>query len=231
MTSVVELADFRPSPRHDGQAWTRVRVDETDDPTEGAWTETETIDLDPVDLDATAPALRSITVTKAEKAWVRLVFLFEEQEDQPCPFAAVASPQFIPLLPAIGSILRARTYNTSTDELVGGELVGEFNETTRPTKAEIEGKLIPQAARDVATTVGRVPGELFEEARRIAALRVAAEIERAYIPEQASETHTLYQTLRMTYDEELAKLASTIQWWVLAKQQGTAAGVARPWFW
>ena len=51
MPRVVELADFRPSPRHDGQEWTSVRIEETDDPVGGEWTEVETVALDPLDED------------------------------------------------------------------------------------------------------------------------------------------------------------------------------------
>jgi hypothetical protein len=222
MPRVVELADFRPSPRHDGQEWTSVRIEETDDPVGGEWTEVETVALDPLDEDPKKPGLRSFTTAVGEKDWYRLVFLAGDGESEPSPFAAWKAPQFRPVVDEVGAILRARTYANASEEgkggdLAGGELVGNFSDETSPTKDQVE-ELIPQAAVDVTLEVGTVPGELFAEARRVAALRAATEIERSYIPEQADETKTIYQTLRLTFEEELKRLAKTLQWWVLARR-------------
>jgi hypothetical protein len=221
MARVVELADFRPSPRHDGQVWTQVRVEQALDPS-AAWGEVKVLDLEPLDTDASKPALRSVSAA-AGKPWLRLVFLHEEEEDVPQPHVSAAPPFFLPTISDVSTILRARTYSGSQpdpdnpmDVLAGGVLQGDFGSDTVPTDEDVEERIIPNSARDVLLALGRVPGELTEEARRVAALRAATEIERSYIPEQADETRTLYQTLRLTYQEEANKLASTIQWWVLA---------------
>lgn len=221
MPRVVELADFRPSPRHDGQEWTSVRIEETDDPVGGEWTEVETVALDPLDEDPKKPGLRSFTTAAGEKEWYRPVFLREDEEDQPCAFAAADFPQFAPTIEDISSILRARTYvdgdEDDVDALAGGSEAGVFNGETRPTAEQVE-ETIPRASRDLGIELGRVPGELLGEARRVAALRVATEIERSYIPEQTEPEQSIYQTLRMTYEQEAATLSRTLQWWVLARR-------------
>jgi hypothetical protein len=217
MGRVVQLAGFRPSPRHDEQPWTEVRIEETDDPNAGKWEEVEAVELEPLDEDATKPQLRSITTEKASKAWLRLVFLHEKGEDQPSPYISASLPPYLPTVSAVSSILRARTYDVGSSEVAGGDLLGEFGENTRPTAEQVEEE-IRQAAKDVALELGTVPGELTEEVRRVTALKAAAEVERSYIPEQSAETQTIYQTLRLTYNEEVEKLSSTLQWWVLANQ-------------
>lgn len=228
MGRVVQLAGFRPSPRYDEQPWTEVRVDQCDDPIKGEWKEVEAVKLEPVDEDATKPRLRSITTEKASKAWLRLVFLHEKGEDQPSPYVSAALPPYLPTVSAVSSLLRARTYDVGSSELAGGDLLGEFGENTRPTAEQVEEE-IRQAARDVAVALGGVPGELVEEARRVTALKAAAEVERSYIPEQSAETQTIYQTLRLTYNEEVEKLARTLQWWVLANRP-TERRLSLGWF-
>jgi hypothetical protein len=123
--------------------------------------------------------------------------------------------------------------------VAGGVLEGEFSESTRPTATELEAKFIPQAASDLLTAVGVVPGFLLERARRIAALRVATEIERSFIPEQSEGKGAIYQTLRMTYEEEVEKLQTTMQWWALSQRHrghrhrdwGWLAFGWNPWWW
>jgi len=223
MTRVLGLADFRPSKRFDGQVWTSARVEQADDP-HGDWETVTTVDLDPVDEDAAKPSLRSISAS-VSKAWARLVFTQEEEEDAPCPFVFVEGPSFLPTVAEVSSILRARTYSgKETDPedpmavLAGGVQLGEFTENTTPTAKEVQDTLIPNSANDVLLELGDVPGELVGETRRVAALRAAAECERSYIPEQADETRTLYQTLRLTYQDEVTKLASNLQWWLLTNK-------------
>lgn len=223
MARILGLADFRPSKRFDGQAWTQVRVEETDD-LAGTWEEIETVSLEPVDADATKPALRSISAS-VSKPWARLVFLHEEGEDAPCPHVFVDGPSFLPTVADVSSILRARTYSGKHPDpdnpmavIAGGVQLGEFDANTTPSAEDVEDRIIPNAVQDVLLEVGEVPGELVGEARRIAALRAAAECERSFIPEQADETKTLYQTLRLTYKEEVEKLAVRLQWWLLTNK-------------
>lgn len=246
MPQIVELADFRPSPRHDGKAWVQIRVDQAADP-EADWTEVETVDIEQPDRDPEKPAVRSVTTEGVTDAWVRVVFLSEAGEDRPCPYVHTGPIPFLPTPAAVSSILRARTYSKGTvnpDEpmksVAGGTLESEFGPTTRPTATELETKFIPQAAGDLLTAVGAVPGLFLDRARRIAALRVAVEVERAFIPEQSEGKGAIYQTLRMTYDEEVEKLQTSLQWWALSRLHGRDCSGAgwnwlvwgwSPWWW
>jgi hypothetical protein len=121
----------------------------------------------------------------------------------------------------VAAILRARTYadNGTPDpfeEAAAGEELGVFNQHTRPTGDQVE-ELIDLAVADVSMRVGEsMPTSLEGSAQRVAALRAAGEIERSYIPEQSEDGQSIYQTLRLTYEEEVQKLAQTMQWFVLA---------------
>jgi hypothetical protein len=209
--TLVTLADFRPSPRADGELWTKALIEEADGPPEPAtWTTVKEVVLEVnEEEDAAKPALRSFTVTPT-KEWLRITFLDKSGgEDNPSPPIFAAGPPYRPTLAQVSAILRARTYDDNSEE------AGEFNEDTRPTEAEVERDLIPQACQDVKLSVGRVPGELLEVARGVAAIRAAAEIERSYLPEQSEQGAAIYQTLRFTFDEEIETLCRTMQWWFL----------------
>lgn len=234
MARILGLADFRPSKRFDGQVWTQVKVEETDYPTTTtSWTVAATHALEPLDKDASKPALRSVSASVI-KAWARLVFVHEEEEDAPCAPVFVDGPSFLPTVADVSAILRARTYSGKHPDpenpmavLAGGVQLGEFDKDTAPTAEDVEGRIIPAAAQDVLLELGDVPGEFVGEARRVTALRAATECERSYIPEQADETRTIYQTLRLTYKEEVEKLASNLQWWLLTNKPPTRS--ATPW--
>jgi hypothetical protein len=217
MPRAVTLADFRPAERADGQPWIEVRIEETDDPA-GKWSEVKSTTLEPVDEDPSEPSFRSFT-TGVEKAWVRLVFLDAEgNEDAPCPMVYVAEPQFRPTVAQIAGILKARTYDMGGDGLAGGDLLEEFGDDTRPSAEYLEAQAIPQACIDVDRAVGPAPGFLLDDKRRVAAFRAAAESERSYIPESTEETQPIYQTLRMTYEEQAKELRQRLQWWALTKE-------------
>lgn len=229
MARVLTLAHFRPGQRVDGVPWTQVRVEQTDDLSE-EWETVKTFSLEPLDEDPADPALRTVT-TSVEKAWARLVFLdAEEGEDAPSPMVYVAGPLFRPTLGQVSALMRARTYESddgnAEENLEGpspasGELAGQFNERTLPTAADVEEELIPAACSDLTSEVGDlIPGFLIEEARRAAALKTGAEIERSYIPEGADEGKTTYQTLRLTFEGQARSLRQRLQWWALEQSLG-----------
>jgi hypothetical protein len=211
MARVVTLADFRPSRREDEASWTGARVEEADE-FGGEWSEVKVFDLDPLDEDPTGPALRGFTVA-TDKEWLRVVFVDgDENEDEPSALFATSGAPFRPTIDQVSAILRARTYTDAGENVVGGELAEEFNSDTRPTAEQVEDDLIPDACTDVVRSVGRIPGFLLGDARRVAALGVCKEIERSYIPEQAEPDASIFQTLRLTLDEEMDKLRRTLQW-------------------
>lgn len=219
----VTLAEFRPSRRADGLIWTEARAEAAASPDADNWEAVETIGLDPLDVAGEEPALRSFTVATS-KDWLRLVFIDESGGEAPQPPISASPYPFRPSSAEVASILRARTYSkgeVDPDEplaaVAGGELTEEFDETTRPNARAVE-KAIDQACVDVLAAVGYVPGEKIGEARRVAALKAAAECERAYIPEQAEGKGAIYQTLRMTASEELGRLVSNLWVWTIANR-------------
>ncbi|HEX5592029.1 MAG TPA: hypothetical protein VFX35_01635 [Solirubrobacterales bacterium] len=226
MARVLTLADFRPGERVDGVAWSQVRVEQADKPA-GDWGAVKTLSLEPLDANPADPALRSVTI-EVEKDWVRLVFLDGEGgEDAPCPMVYAPGPSFRPTLGQVSALMRARTYSSEGNAedpmsvLPGAALAGEFNATTRPTAEEVEDELIPAACSDLISEIGlAIPGFLIEEVRRAAALKTGAEIERSYIPEQADEGKTTYQTLRLTFEGQASSLRQRLQWWGLERSLG-----------
>jgi hypothetical protein len=221
MARAVTLADFRPSPRADGEAWTKARIEKAD-AFEGTWEEVKAVDLDPVDKDPTEPALRSFTIG-ADKEWLRIVFLDGEgNEDEPSPPVATSGHPFRPPVAQVSAILRARTYTDADESVVGGELSGEFSADTTPTAEQVENDLIPQSCTDLIRAVGHVPGVYLGDARRVVALGVVAEIERSYIPEQAEPDGTIFQTLRKTHAEESLSLRIALQWWAVTQRLESA---------
>jgi hypothetical protein len=221
----VTLADFRPSRRADGQFWTQAKIEGADQSDSDVWELIEEVAIDPIDADVTAePALRSFTV-QTENAWVRLTFLDAERGEDTQPLFSTSQHAFRPTVQEVADILQARTYSgqeVDPDQpmqvLAGGSFQGEFNNKTRPTSERVEGK-ITTCCTDVARAVGYVPGEKLDDARRVTALKTAAEIERSFIPEQTEGAGgTIFQTLRMTAGEDLASLVSNVWLWTLANR-------------
>lgn len=221
MPTAVTLADFRPPTRADSAPWVTARIEESGDLDK--WESLKAITLDPLDEDPREPALRSFTVGTSEN-WLRIVWVDDENNDsEPSAAAATSGYQFRPVVADVSAILRARTYtSTGVDSedpmavLAGGALVGEFTDATRPTAEQVEA-MIPLSCVDVARSVGSVPGEYIGDARRVAALAIAAEIERSCFLEQANPEASIFQTLRLTYGEEATKLRRKLQWWALTE--------------
>lgn len=232
MSRVITLADFRPSPRADEKPWMEARIEEADElepasppaeePFEVVWTEVATLALAPVDDDAAKPRLRDLTVDGIEGEWLRVIFLDEDgNEDAPSGPFAVDGPDFRPLVKDVAGILNARTRESAPEgdlTTITGNLAETFTNTTTPSRAKVL-ELIDVAAAEVAGDVALVmPPQLVGLARRVTALRAAAEIERSFIPEQSEENASIYQTLRLTFEDERARLQRSVQWFSLARR-------------
>ena len=76
MGYVVSFEDYRPAPRYDGTAWSRVRIEEGSAST-GPWSLLETKNISPVDADPSAPAYRNFTTDQGTQPdmWYRLIFM------------------------------------------------------------------------------------------------------------------------------------------------------------
>lgn len=125
-----------------------------------------------------------------------------------------------PTVEDVAALLRARTKggDSEMDEL------GTFRDDdssglgTRPTATQVE-ELIEIAVADVRMRVADdMPDEFAESATGCAAMRAANLVELSYFPEQTEADRTVYQSLRLTFEEQVAKLATGVQWWALANQ-------------
>lgn len=77
MSQVITFVDYRPPARFDSQAWVQARVEEAATAA-GPWALIDTLDLDPLDVDPTQPAARSLTTDQASDdpaLWYRLTFI------------------------------------------------------------------------------------------------------------------------------------------------------------
>jgi hypothetical protein len=212
----VTLADFRPSRRADGQAWTKAKIEGAATANAKSWDLVAEVTLDPIDVDPLAPALRSFTVTTAF-AWLRVVFIDKAGGEDLEVLVSTSQHSFRPTVDEVAGILSARTYDTGGDGLAGGEQLGEFTEDTRPTAEQVEGR-ITKACTDVERATGSIPGEMIGDTRPIAAMRAASEVERSWEPEETEAGRTIYQTLRMTFESDLATLVGNLRLWTLANR-------------
>lgn len=226
MSIVHSLLGISPPARSDGKPWNRVRIEHST--TNGTpWIEDETRALDPIDPSPAEPQERDFTFTSTETvAYFRLTFL-DADDNESAPMESMLDDGswegWRPTVAQVGAILRARTYAAGKVDpenpmavLAGGALLGEFTENTRPTPQQVEG-YIDLAIADVSMRVGvEIPESLRPSAQRITAGRAASEIERSYIPEQSDGAQTIFQTLRISFEEEVAQLARNVQWHSLA---------------
>lgn len=107
-------------------------------------------------------------------------------------------------VPAVGSILRARTRDTQGNEL------GTFTPDTRPTADQVLS-LINTATGDLAAAVGADLDEsLWAQAAVVASYKAAMLVELSYFPEQVATGRSPYEQLRALYLEALAALTSAV---------------------
>jgi hypothetical protein len=81
--TIVSFPGYTPPPRYDEQPWTAARLEQS--ATEGgAYTTTETFELDPVDTDPAAPDTRSFTTEQgAADLWYRIVWVDADGDESP----------------------------------------------------------------------------------------------------------------------------------------------------
>jgi hypothetical protein len=225
VSRAVTLPALYPSPRFDSLPWTRARIESAGEDQE-SWEEVDTVDLTDVDEDPEKPGVRSLTAVIPDDApWARVVYLDAAgHSDEPGPAIATSGIQYKPTVKDVAALLRARTYSDSAepdddaeDTDAGGTQIGTFTDNTNPTADEVK-ETIDQAADDVSMVVGiRLPAAVFKAARFVTALRAANLIELGYIPEQTGDEgdRTVYQSVRLTYEDEVEKLSKNVQWWTL----------------
>ena len=80
----------------------------------------------------------------------------------------------------------------------GGQTRGEFNENTRPTRAEVE-EFIASSVVEVTSLCPALAPERWGLAREAAVIRTCMKIELAYRPEQANDSESAYYLLRQEW--------------------------------
>lgn len=194
---------YRPPRRFDGKAWVEFRVEAAGEE-DGGW-----IPLgEPVPIPTyETPFTGGTTITTLVVGpWFRLVYVDAAGVESVGPsFTIPAGVAVRPSLDDVAALLHARTYAETGDIL--GEALGSFTESTHPSAAQVE-VLIDHAAADMAVRAGtEVPPALYETARDLIAMRAAMLVEMSYFPEQSEGGRTVYQSLRLTYEEGAKRLA------------------------
>jgi len=108
-----------------------------------------------------------------------------------------------PQVEDVAALLRARTKDDK------GEEHGTFDDTTRPTGIQVD-ILITNGCADVATFVGYDLHEsLWPEARNLAAIYAACQIEESYYPEQVASQRSAWTQLWQRYQHGLERFVET----------------------
>lgn len=197
---VITFSGVTPIPRFDGHPWAQVAIDESM-ASIGPWIQLEIQGLSPLDADPEDPQSRDITTELATLAngWYRLRFIDqtgdEESATQPIQNLETGPALYTPTVGQVGALLRARTLDSSGNEL------GTFTKETRPTHQEVD-RLARAAANKLSTYAGDViPEDLLGEATDLAALRTAMMIELGYFPEQVVAGRSPYAQWKELWDE------------------------------
>lgn len=120
--AVVSLTEYRPSPRFDGKAWTKAKI-EGGESVNGPWTAIETVTLSPVDSDPTKPQSRNFSTEHATSAqtWVRVAFEDADGDEQftsPVSLMAAASTADLTTLANVRSFLQKQGADMGQDEVI-----------------------------------------------------------------------------------------------------------------
>lgn len=106
---------------------------------------------------------------------------------------------WIPSPDDVGAVIRARTKDSAGNEL------GTFTEATRPTRAQVV-ELTDSVVARIQARCGNIPDEFQDFARRVAAVRAAANVELSYFPEQINASRSQYAELKAEFDETWPEL-------------------------
>jgi hypothetical protein len=126
-------------------------------------------------------------------------------------YIPVPSDGIYPTVDDIGALLRARTQDADDDE------IGTFDETTRPTQAEVE-RLIRQAASVVLNSTGDVTDlpcatadTIREQVNTNIGWLTVCLIELSYFPEQARSDRSAFQFYYNMLTDEMTGMPSLIR--------------------
>lgn len=136
--------------------------------------------------------------------------------------------EFTPTTADVGALMRARTKDINGDE------IGDFNDDTRPTGAEVD-KLITDAVSDVASRTGANicdKSDLRANAQSMVVLRTAMKIELSYFPEQVPGNRSPFANYKSMYDDGMKELVDSIAELCEDETGDSPAGDAQlPYYW
>lgn len=152
------------------------------------------------DLDAPAVAGDYIIAWDSGGPWVT-----EDLVVGPTPGLPPAdAPAWAPSVADVGALLHARTKDANGAEL------GTFTEATRPTADQVV-PLILNGCADVATFVGwELPLDLHPQARNLAAIYAACQVEEGYWPEQVNSDRSPWGQLWQRYQYGIGNFARQV---------------------
>lgn len=138
---------------------------------------------------------------------------------------------YTPSIADIGTIMRARTKDTSGDEL------GTFTDATRPTGDDV-AVLIDQAVDEVWGQLGHAPvvtpldeatlARFFPRVRRATALYAAMLVEASFWPEQINDDQSPFEAYRTLYEKAMEGLVASVTTDPGDRQGIASIGVASP---
>ncbi len=123
-----------------------------------------------------------------------------------------------PTVDDVAALLRARTKDASGNEL------GTFNDQTRPTDMEVE-RLITNGCAKVSALVGwEIPDDAQDEARHLAAIVAACEVELSYWPEQVRNERSAFAQLWQIWAADIAAFREMVSALAPAGTLGSGTG-------
>jgi hypothetical protein len=203
MTYVVSFTEFMPPPRFDSISWNSVQIEEAVT-VDGPYTVIDTVSI-PTDSDPAHPAERSFTTSLAtlQSGWYRMTFLDGLGNRGPVASMeaiAVGESGFLPAVSDVGLEILSRTRDQY------GNLIGTFNADTSPNDTQVLG-IIDQVAPLVGDAIGdTIPGAMYDDARKLIAIRAAMQIETSFFSDQVNTGRSIYPQLKEQYELELARL-------------------------
>lgn len=220
MTYVVSFTDFMPEPRFDGTSWTHLTVEESAAET-GPFTLIDTINF-AVDPDPAHPIARSFTTVHAtlQSGWYKVTFLDAAGgfgPVAPVTMEAVGEVDFLASVADVGLELLSRTKDSF------GNILGTFTANTIPTDTQVSN-IIDRVAPVVGDALGDdVPPSLWDDARKLMAVRAAMQVETSFFSDQVNTGRSVYPQLKEQYDAELLRLQKQI---ALLEETGSLSPVA-----
>lgn len=204
MTYVITFEDFTPAPRFDEVSWTGVTIEEAEFQ-DGPYTQIDTLVI-ASDTDPEHPLPRSFTTrnaTIASGGWYRMTFtddLGGQGPVTPIKKDTQGEDDFLPGVAQVAREIISRTRDAFTN------LLGTFTADTEPTDTQVLN-IILDVATLVADEIGDdIPEELWDDAKKVIALRAAMQIETSIFSDQVNTGRSVYPQLKERYEVELGRL-------------------------